>query len=175
MADCDANPIVPAPSISSSGDTGINHMGLCRCDDGAPTAKVVERFVTTDGGVTWVSDGYFTDVTFTVVYVPVGTVVNCDSNGVAATGNRARRTIVSAGTTLTIPTGLPLVGELVTYVEWESNGAAGSIVDSAAQSTAFVAGQSGAWTHNWTAGDTTDIVVTAGPGDVSVSWSEVYV
>jgi hypothetical protein len=142
----------------------------CKCDDGAVSADVWEKSQTADNGLTWVSLGFFTERYGTVPYVPVGTIVDCSTIGVATTGHRARRTVLTPGPATLIPSGLPSVGVLVESLSWASRNATGTITDAAGTVSSFVAGEGGTWELEWIDTMTFDVST----GEVVIDWIEVY-
>lgn len=150
----------------------------CICDDGAPGVTAWQQWSSADNGLTWTLLGTFTEKYGSTPYAPVGALVNCSTIGTPATGTRARRAVLTAGSTTAVPygqvapplPGLPLVGSLVESLSWSSRNATGTITDAAGTVSTFVAGEGDTWSLEWT--DTIEIAVTT--GEVVVTWSEVY-
>lgn len=150
----------------------------CICDDDAPGVTAWQQWSSPDNGLTWTLLGTFTEKYGTTPYVPVGVLVDCDAIGVVPTGTRARRAVLTAGSTTAAPygqvapplPGLPSVGSLVESLSWSSRNATGTITDAAGTVSTFIAGEGDTWSLEWT--DTIEIAVTT--GEVVVTWSEVY-
>lgn len=132
-----------------------------QCDDGNYGELIWVHQQSNDNGLSWITEGIYTDRINSIPYTPIGNLLDCEERR-----TRARRHELPVGITI-IPSGLPSSTNVVSLSLTALPGTTGTILDANGLPSPIVAGM----TDDWTAFlPITSVQVTA--GSVIVRWVE---